>query len=793
MDYRPKAKPTKRKKQPKSCPNPLFLKWLEQWRDEAKSKESKLQYVYSKAITSLKKYPLPLESGKEAVLLEGIGPSIAKKLDEELEKHQSNLVYNANTEGPSGLKESEHFVGEDNFLNLRVPPPCSAMPILTTSNSCSVHPDDVAEPKPKKKRKSINREYIPAYRSGPYAMIITLFKASERSGYKGYMIKREIQLEAQPLSETSFAVPEPDSHYTAWSSMSTLVKKGLVVKAGNPARYHLSDSGNVLAEKLLTATSEHNETLTSPQPSPVSRNNASLSSPKNPTSIHVTETDTRPRKQLSETNYYAKTNRQPKDFLASYRKKVTGTELKPNQSGLLQYWFIDGDGQCVEKEDQASVIVDDEISLGFLIKCKHCELEKSGMKYKLDHSRPSQDGYVFAFLASECIGHNVITTNTAKANAIDCPAGDSDDDMLMRPLFQRITKEGKECFQTPEKASVPVVISPEPCLVKEKLSTQPITKPVTTDRLELSDQPSRKVVPGFELKPGSFEIILCVDFIEITGGGKAARKDEMVKELRMNGVQFDVRKLNVGDFLWIAKEKMTPIPGQLVLPTQQELVLDYIIERKRMDDLCSSIKDGRFKEQKFRLLNSGLRHPVYLVEDFGSANFLSMPEQTLEQSIVNTQVGQDFFVKRTRDTKESAAYLTLMTRYLQTEYNNKTLKAIKRDDVELVNVDENQLNTFLLTFQELNDISLKNRILTVGEVFGKQLLQIPGVAVEKVVTILESYPTLKHLLDAYEEQTSEKEKEGLLSGLKFGKNQRKIGPAFSKSIYQLYYTQGALS
>ena len=38
--------------------------------------------------------------------------------------------------------------------------------------------------------------------------------------------------------------------------------------------------------------------------------------------------------------------------------------------------------------------------------------------------------------------------------------------------------------------------------------------------------------------------------------------------------------------------------GQLVLPERRELVLDYIVERKRMDDLCSSIKDGRFKEQK---------------------------------------------------------------------------------------------------------------------------------------------------------------------------------------------------
>ena len=34
------------------------------------------------------------------------------------------------------------------------------------------------------------------------------------------------------------------------------------------------------------------------------------------------------------------------------------------------------------------------------------------------------------------------------------------------------------------------------------------------------------------------------------------------------------------------------------MPVARELVLDYIIERKRMDDLCGSIIDGRFREQK---------------------------------------------------------------------------------------------------------------------------------------------------------------------------------------------------
>jgi len=42
---------------------------------------------------------------------------------------------------------------------------------------------------------------------------------------------------------------------------------------------------------------------------------------------------------------------------------------------------------------------------------------------------------------------------------------------------------------------------------------------------------------------------------------------------------------------------------------------------------------------QFRLRHCGLKHPIYLVEDFGSIQHMSLPENTLLQAIVNTQVG----------------------------------------------------------------------------------------------------------------------------------------------------------
>jgi crossover junction endonuclease MUS81 len=41
-------------------------------------------------------------------------------------------------------------------------------------------------------------------------------------------------------------------------------------------------------------------------------------------------------------------------------------------------------------------------------------------------------------------------------------------------------------------------------------------------------------------------------------------------------------------------------------------VLDYIIERKKADDLAASIIDGRYKEQKYRLKNCGAKNILYL-------------------------------------------------------------------------------------------------------------------------------------------------------------------------------------
>ncbi|XP_023222527.1 crossover junction endonuclease MUS81-like [Centruroides sculpturatus] len=85
-------KRTKRKKMVYECPNPLFAKWLKEWRDEAIEKGWKLQHTYSRALKSLEKYPLPLKSPWEAkCYLNYFGDKICKMLEDKLKEHGENI------------------------------------------------------------------------------------------------------------------------------------------------------------------------------------------------------------------------------------------------------------------------------------------------------------------------------------------------------------------------------------------------------------------------------------------------------------------------------------------------------------------------------------------------------------------------------------------------------------------------------------------------------------------------------------------------------------------------------
>lgn len=91
---------------------------------------------------------------------------------------------------------------------------------------------------------------------------------------------------------------------------------------------------------------------------------------------------------------------------------------------------------------------------------------------------------------------------------------------------------------------------------------------------------------------GSYEIVLLMDHRE-----KSGKKGEQgAGPLRDMGVPaVTSNDLVLGDITWVARRTDGGQEGGV-----QACVLDYIVERKRLDDLVSSIRDGRFREQKVR-------------------------------------------------------------------------------------------------------------------------------------------------------------------------------------------------
>nr|MBC9702457.1 ERCC4 domain-containing protein [Leuconostoc sp.] len=171
---------------------------------------------------------------------------------------------------------------------------------------------------------------------------------------------------------------------------------------------------------------------------------------------------------------------------------------------------------------------------------------------------------------------------------------------------------------------------------------------------------------------------------------------------------------------------------------ERECVLDYVVERKRLDDLCGSIRDGRYDEQKvsrlnrvprsifvlicglpyqFRLNNSCLRNVYYIVEQWNIAGYLGPADSgnTTAQAVATarsqTQVTDGFFVKDTHKLSETVEYLRLLTEIIvethqvgnvQFEIDGEALTVLERMlrcmSSRLVTSREETTTTFKVTF-----------------------------------------------------------------------------------------------
>jgi len=98
-----------------------------------------------------------------------------------------------------------------------------------------------------------------------------------------------------------------------------------------------------------------------------------------------------------------------------------------------------------------------------------------------------------------------------------------------------------------------------------------------------------------------------------------SREHQLISLFSEIDIQIEQKQLDIGD----------------ILITDDNDQVYCIIERKTIKDMLASVKDGRYKEQKLRLLsNFNKKHILYLIEDFYS--FEGLNNKSIESTIIHS-------------------------------------------------------------------------------------------------------------------------------------------------------------
>jgi crossover junction endonuclease MUS81 len=300
------------------------------------------------------------------------------------------------------------------------------------------------------------------------------------------------------------------------------------------------------------------------------------------------------------------------------------------------------------------------------------------------------------------------------------------------------------------------------------------------------------------LPPGSFSVHLQLDSREVR---TVKDREYIAEELEKKGITPITRALPLGDALWVARPKAAYVNRLSTSNPEDEgegsneIVLDHIVERKRLDDLIFSIKDGRFHEQKFRLRRSGIPNVTYIVEDFSiSAERGEKYGEALTSALANTQVVNGYFVKQTGKLDDTIRYLAKMTTMLQEIYEKNSLHVIPSRVLHpqtyltlqtKLRTEEPEKGHYV-TFSAFSSLCSKSDTMSLRDVFLKMLMCTRGVTGEKAMEIQKKWKTPIEFFEALE-RLDGKTKERMVSDqMATLVPRKKVAPGLSAKLAEIW-------
>lgn len=190
-----------------------------------------------------------------------------------------------------------------------------------------------------------------------------------------------------------------------------------------------------------------------------------------------------------------------------------------------------------------------------------------------------------------------------------------------------------------------------------------------------------------------------------------------------------------------------------------------IIERKTCADLAASIKDGRYKEQKLRLLASGSppQHIIYVLEGvprqealLASSSFVNgVRPSVISGMMIHTMLRDGIHVVAVKDTRETAAWVWTIAQKCLSNPEKVAARTVCTATNADGGVEENHY---------LRHIKIKKMDnITPSSCYVVQLCQIPGISVTTAGEIAARYPTMLGLLTALSGMEDEADRIRMLS------------------------------
>jgi len=215
-------------------------------------------------------------------------------------------------------------------------------------------------------------------------------------------------------------------------------------------------------------------------------------------------------------------------------------------------------------------------------------------------------------------------------------------------------------------------------------------------------------------------------------------------------------------FIVLSKEVL-PIGDILIQTDGGKDVL--LVERKTFSDMLSSIKDGRYEEQSYRLLHSSGFPPhsiVYVLEGIMSQVFNPAEKKILYSAMTSLNFFKGFSVQRTASTKETAEWIFCMADKMEREFGKGTVPYYLTEPVGRMyrrptdvaietTAAQDSAITVGASLTVANYCSVVKKVKkenvtpeNIGEIV---LCQIPGISSVTAITIMKKFTGFPHFLE----------------------------------------------